>query len=83
MSFGLPVVFSDFPVYREVAGDTGAGIAVNPRDPSAIASAIGRLVREPQLSRSMGERGYAAVRERFNWEAEWPKLLELYRSILR
>ena len=82
MSLGLPVVFSDFPVYREVAGTTGAGIAVDPRDPGQIADAIAWLIANPEAARAMGDRGFQAVRERFNWEAEWPKLLELYREVL-
>jgi glycosyltransferase involved in cell wall biosynthesis len=82
MSLGLPVVFSNFPVYREVAGDTGAGLSVDPLQPSEIAQAIATLVSDPKGAREMGERGARAVRERFNWEAEKPKLLELYRDVL-
>ncbi len=82
MSLGLPVVFSDFPVYREVAGDTGAGIAVNPRDSVQVADAIERIVKAPAAAKAMGDRGFRAVRERFNWEAEWPKLLGMYRLVL-
>lgn len=82
MSLGLPVVFSDFPLYREVAGDTEAGIAVNPLDPGQIADAIGRLVADPASARAMGQRGSRAVRDRFNWETECPKLLDMYRAVL-
>jgi glycosyltransferase involved in cell wall biosynthesis len=82
MSLGIPVVFSDFPVYREVAGDTGAGIPVDPRDCAQIAEAIERLVLDPAAARAMGDRGFRVVREQFNWEAERPKLLEMYRVAL-
>jgi glycosyltransferase involved in cell wall biosynthesis len=82
MSLGLPVVFSDFPVYREVAGVTGAGIPVDPKDCVQIADAIEALVKNPGAAKAMGDRGSRAVRERFNWEAEWPKLLEMYRLVL-
>ena len=82
MSVGLPVVFSGFPVYREVAGDSGAGISVDPEDCDQIADALERLVRDPVGAREMGDRGFQAVQERFNWEAEWPKLLETYRMAL-
>ena len=82
MSLGLPVVCSDFPVYREVAGETGAGIMVDPTKPKQIADAIESLVRNPALARQMGEAGREAVRTRFNWQAESKKLLDLYHQLV-
>jgi glycosyltransferase involved in cell wall biosynthesis len=82
MRSGLPVVFSNFPIYREMAGVTGAGIAVDPTNANEIAAAIERLVSDPSEAAAMGERGFAAVRDRFNWEAERPKLLQLYSELL-
>lgn len=81
MALGLPVVCSDFPVIRQVAG-TGAGILVDPADPLEIADAIERLVRNPQLAKEMGEVGRSAVRERFNWGVEQSKLVGLYQQVL-
>jgi glycosyltransferase involved in cell wall biosynthesis len=82
MGLGLPVVCSDFPIYREVAGATGAGIMVDPTKPEQIANAIESLVRSPALAQQMGESGRRAVRERFNWEAEGTKLLHLYHELI-
>jgi glycosyltransferase involved in cell wall biosynthesis len=82
MSLGLPVVCSDLPVYREVAGTTGAGIMVDPTNPNDIADAIERLVRNPDLANQMGEAGKRAVRDRFNWNVERDKLLRLYERVL-
>jgi glycosyltransferase involved in cell wall biosynthesis len=82
MALGLPVVFSDFPNYRQVAGESGAGIAVDPTKPEQIAEAIARLVCNPDLAKLMGEAGRHAVRERFNWHVERAKLLKLYQDIL-
>jgi glycosyltransferase involved in cell wall biosynthesis len=82
MALGLPVVFSDFPNFREVVGTSGAGIAVDPTKPEQIANAIEQLVRTPNLARQMGEAGRRAVHERFNWKIERSKLLELYQDIL-
>jgi glycosyltransferase involved in cell wall biosynthesis len=82
MALGLPVVFSDFPSYEEVAGESHAGIAVTPTAPEQIADAIERLVSDPDLAWRMGEAGKRAVRERFNWSIERGKLIDLYESIL-
>jgi glycosyltransferase involved in cell wall biosynthesis len=35
----------------------------------------------PEEAQQMGKRGRRAVKQRFNWEAEVPKLLDLYRSL--
>ena len=71
MELGVPVVYSDFATYREVAdGASPAGIAVDPTQPGPIAEAIERLVRSPETARAMGEAGRRAVRERFNWDVE-------------
>lgn len=82
MSLGLPVVCSNFPVYREVAGTTGAGILVDPTVPQEIADAIESLVRDPTRAHRMGEAGKAAVHNRFNWQVESTKLLDLYRQLI-
>ncbi len=82
MSLGLPVIYSDFPNYREIAGTAGAGLAVDPTCPEAIADAIEQLVRDPGMAARMGESGRRAVQTRFNWTIERKKLLRVYRQIL-
>ena len=82
MALGLPVVYSDFPSYQEVAGAYRAGVAVDPTDPEKIADAIEYLVKNPESAREMGENGQRGIREQFNWSVECDKLLDLYRNIL-
>jgi glycosyltransferase involved in cell wall biosynthesis len=82
MAHGLPVVYSDFPGYREVVGSSGAGIAVDPADPNCIADALERLVKDPKLAQEMGAAGRLAVSKQFNWDCEKTKLLAIYETIL-
>ncbi len=82
MSAALPVVASDFPLWRRVLVDEGAGVCVDPLDPRKIASAIQRLLDEPARSQEMGERGCAAVSARYRWELEAQKLVALYKQLL-
>jgi asparagine synthase (glutamine-hydrolysing) len=82
MSLGLPLVFSHFPNYCELAGVCGAGLPVDPTQPRQIAEALECLVRNPELAKKMGEAGRRAVRERFNWASECTKLLSLYQEVL-
>ena len=82
MAVGIPVVFSDFSNYRNIAGTSGAGIAVDPTRPGGIADAIEYLVHNPDIARQMGEAGKRAVYERFNWNLERIKLVKLYQKVL-
>lgn len=82
MSAGLPVIASDFPYWREIIDGVGCGILVDPQDPRAIAGAIRRVLEHPDEAARMGERGRAAVRERFNWKQESQKLIRFYEGLL-
>ena len=70
MAAGIPLVYSDLPNHREIAGTAGIGIPVDPTKPVQIADAIGRLVNDPSLARQMGEAGSHTVREKYNWNVE-------------
>jgi glycosyltransferase involved in cell wall biosynthesis len=81
MALGLPVVCSNFPLWTEIVRGADCGVAVDPRDPEAIAAAITALGDDPELARRLGENGRRAIAERFNWEAEVAKLEALYRQV--
>lgn len=83
MSAGIPVVASDFPRWKALLQDVGAGLTVNPFDPQAIASKIKWLINNPRLRLRMGKSGHRAHVERFNWESEEIKLLYLYGRLLQ
>ena len=55
---------------------------VNPTKPEEIADAIESLVRDPVTAHKMGEAGKGAVRDRFNWQVESTKLLDLYHQVI-
>lgn len=82
MSAGLPVIASDFPLWREIIEGSQCGVCVDPLDAASIASAIDRLVENPELARNMGENGRRAVHEKYNWDIEERKLLSLYEELL-
>jgi glycosyltransferase involved in cell wall biosynthesis len=82
MAAGLPVIASDFPMWREIVEGERCGLLVDPTDPVAIADRIAYLFEHPDEARAMGERGRRAVLERFNWEMEVPKLVQMYESIV-
>jgi glycosyltransferase involved in cell wall biosynthesis len=83
MLVGLPVVASDFPLYREVVESNHCGLTVDPSRPEAIARAMEYLIEHPHEAKQMGENGRRAVRERYNWEKESRKLLQIYEAVLK
>jgi glycosyltransferase involved in cell wall biosynthesis len=82
MSVGIPVVAADYPQCRRIVESAGCGVVVDPTDPRAIGEAVGRLAARPDLAAEMGERGRAAVAERYSWEAEEKRLLAVYADLL-
>jgi len=82
LGMGLPVIISNFPKLKQLVEKLGAGIAVDPSDPGAIAAAIRRLRDNPELRRRLGSNGRAAVLKERNWENEAGKLVCIYRRML-
>jgi len=81
MAAGLPVVASDLPLCREVVKAADCGLVVDQRDPAAIAGAIRWLLEHPTEAEALGQRGRAAVEERYTWQAEARTLLSLYERL--
>ncbi len=81
MAAGLPVVASDFPLWREIVEGAGCGLLVDPLDPEAIAQAIRHLLENPRDAEAMGLRGRQAVTERYNWDHEAKELVNMYREL--
>lgn len=81
MSAGLPVIASDFPVWREIVEETGSGLLVDPLDSEAIARAYDWILDHPDEAAKMGQSGREAVTNRFNWGVESQKLISLYKNL--
>lgn len=82
MCAGIPVIASDFPLWRDIIAGNDCGLLVDPMDPKAIADAIDYLVTHPQEAQRMGANGRRAVGERYNWAVEERKLLVFYERVL-
>jgi len=82
MSSGIPVVASNFDLWKRIVEDFNCGICVNPESPEEIRNAIKYLIENPDEAKKMGENGKKAVDEIFNWETEEKKLIDLYKKIL-
>jgi glycosyltransferase involved in cell wall biosynthesis len=64
MRMGTPVLASDIPVHREVAGD--AAVLLPPDDPARWATEAAALASDEDRRRELGARGLSRANE-FSW----------------
>lgn len=83
MQAGIPVIASDFPLWREIIERSRCGILVDPLNPSEIADAIDFLVAHPEIACEMGRNGRVDVLNVYNWQAEERSLIALYEELTR
>ena len=81
MQAGIPVIASNFSLWRQIIEGSGCGIIVDPFDINAIADAIKWLLDNPRKAEMLGEKGRQAVIEKYNWEAEGNKLISFYSQL--
>lgn len=81
MALKMPVIVSDFPLYRSIVDKYGCGFCVPPEDPRELAIALRVLAEDPNLAAAIGRNGDLAVRSHFSWRSEFAKLESLYDAV--
>lgn len=81
MAAGLPVICSDFPLWKQIVEENGCGICVNPEDTDQIAEAVKYLLENQELAKEMGDRGQKAAEKKYQWSTEGRRLIKLYRLV--
>ena len=81
MALKLPVVTSNFKLYKDVVEKYNCGLCVDPMNPKAIADAIEYIMTHPVEAKIMGENGKKAVTEKYNWGIEEKKLFSIYERL--
>ncbi len=81
MAAGIPVIASDFPLWRHIVNQNDCGICVDPHSPEEIARAMNYFIEHPEEARRMGANGRQAVETIYNWKTEEDKLMNYYESI--
>lgn len=82
MASALPVIASDFPLWRQIVSVHDCGKLVNPLAANEIADAIIALLNDP-MAEQLGLRGRLAVEHNYTWEVESAKLLQFYQRFER
>ncbi|UCC39965.1 MAG: glycosyltransferase family 4 protein [Candidatus Aminicenantes bacterium] len=83
MACGLPIVASHFPIYKKVVESANYGKVANPEDPQDIARQIDELLMNPELLNEMSKNAVKAFKEKYNWNFESRKLLDVYSFLVQ
>lgn len=81
MAAGLPIIASNFPLWRSIIEEAGCGLLVEPGQPQQIAAAARKLTDDPDLRQRMGWAGIQSVKEKYSWQSEFKKLAAEYDRI--
>lgn len=76
----LPIAATTAGGIPEVLEDDRTALLVPPRDPGALAGALGRLLEEPRLARELAERGAASL-ARFSLASAGDAIEEIYEQV--
>ncbi|MEG1572581.1 MAG: glycosyltransferase, partial [Bacteroidales bacterium] len=81
MLAGLPIICTDFILWKEFVNRYHCGICVHPRDVNAIKEAIQYLIDHKEEAYQMGQNGQRAVLEEFNWETQAVKYVSIINKL--
>lgn len=82
MGAELPIICSNFPLWKEMIEESGCGICVDPLNEKEVISAIQYLSEHPEIEKEMGRKGKKLVSEKYNWNNEFKKLSMVYQNII-
>lgn len=82
MAAGIPIISSNFPVYKEIVEVNNCGICVDPLDIDAIYDAIKKIRNNQEYAEELHKNGRRAVDEKYNWESQVKILIDCYKDAM-
>lgn len=83
MMSGIPVIATDFVLWKEIIDKYQCGICVNPRKVDEITEAISYLKEHLEEAKQMGNNGRKAVENEYNWSSQEEILFKMYDNVLK
>ena len=83
MMYELPVIFTDFDVFKNILKEGKFGIAVNPYDSKEVEAMLRYLLDNPKIAKEMGSIGRKLVVEKYNWETQAKILIKFYNDVVK
>lgn len=82
MAAGLPVIASDFELWKEFVLKNECGFCINPFNTEDLRNAIVKMININSEAETMGQNGKNIVKEQYNWEIESLKLERFYKNLI-
>jgi len=83
MFFGQAIVAPDTPNIREILTHDHNALLVSPKDPDALAVALQRLCREPELRERLGQNALATLwKKELTWDHNALRVEQIGRQLL-
>ena len=80
MYHGLPIICTDFVLWKEIVQKYNCGICVNPQYVNEIKQGIDYLIQNKDLAFEMGQNGQRAIRLEYNWDSQKEVYLKLFKE---
>jgi glycosyltransferase involved in cell wall biosynthesis len=81
LHYGLPLICSDFPLWRRFVEKHACGAVVPPGDPVAVLDVLDTWRTHPERYRQCAENARAAAPQ-YRWASMGERLVDLYRRLL-
>lgn len=82
MASGIPVISSNIKMWKDIVDDANCGFCIDPLDINALSEKMNWLLENPNEAQKLGDNGYQAVKKKYSWESEEPKLQAFYNNLL-
>lgn len=82
MQAGIPVVATDFDLWKEIIEGNDCGLCVDPHNTDAIANAIKYFVDNKDIAQKKGDNGKRTVERFYSWASQETILFDLYATIV-
>ncbi len=81
MEAGLPIVCTDYELWKDIVERYHCGICVEPGDVKALTQAMLTIMNDRKSAFVMGKNGRRAVENEFNWLSEEIKYCAIFRRL--
>ena len=82
LAVSLPVVTSDFDLYKNIFEKNKCGWCINPASEQALAETITEIFNNTEKTRQFIQSGYQYVHKEFSWVNDRERLLRFYSKII-
>lgn len=82
MMSGIPVIATDFDLWKDIVEGYDCGICVNPHNIDDITDAINYFISHPEEAKKKGKNGRRAIEEKYNWSTQEKELFKVYEQVI-